>query len=77
VDLAKLKGKGEFFITHIQEDEINNTKNNLRRNSLHEIFTCLYGIKLPTESAVWDISRWGECKWGDENYGLYEQIKKN
>ncbi len=31
------------------------------------------GHKLGTETAVWDVSRWGEAKWG--TYGLYESIK--
>lgn len=30
---------------------------------------------LPTESAVWDVSRWDQAKWGDED-NLYTTIKR-
>ena len=63
-DLASLAGK-RLVATHVQCDEINNTKDETRRKNLLSIF----GITLqePTESLVWDVSRWGEAKWGADD----------
>lgn len=76
--------------THIQRDEIQNTKDQTRREKLLTIFEELIGNQVPTssavadisvadgagassggvvptESAVWGISRWGEAKWSRDD----------
>ena len=55
-----------FFATHIQIDELANTKNEERRKRLLDVFKDVTAIKLPTESAVWGISKWDEAKFSDE-----------
>jgi len=76
-----------FAATHIQSDELRNTKDEIRRAKLLGIFSRLIehpeptntfvagvsvaggarvgsGGMVPTESAIWGVSRWGEAKWG-------------
>ena len=54
-----------YVATHIQIDEINNTSNAGRRAQLFLMFAKVSPKIIPTESFVFDISRWGECKWSD------------
>lgn len=64
VDLASLSGK-RLVATHVQRDEINNTKDEARKRALLAIFDL--ALQEPTESLVWGASRWGEAKWGDDD----------
>lgn len=66
--------KNSIYITHIQHDELEATNNALRRKQLLEIFHLIKKEKIPTESAIFDISRFDECKFSDGI--LCEQIKK-
>lgn len=73
ISLSDLPPNAEFVATHIQIDELKATKNQQRRTSLLAVFTSIAPEVVPTESGVWDVSRWGEFKWGD---GVsYGQIK--
>ena len=56
----------QIFTTHVQRDEIINTKNKTRRNELLSIFQKVEN-PIPTESALWGRSRWGESKWASDN----------
>lgn len=58
--------RGDFFATHVQMDEILATTNECRRNQLLEIFKNILQRNWPTESSVWDVSKWDQCKWGNE-----------
>ncbi len=84
VDIDELRSRHDLFATHIQEDEIEATKKpEGRRELLIQIFkkamgrsSTLSSGKIPTESTVWDVSKWDEAKWvGDEN--LYDVIKES
>ena len=89
VDMAALKGK-QLVATHVQRDELAQTKDEGRRTALLDVFSeltpdqaftssAVAGISvaggaaaagsgvLPTESAVWDLSRWGQAKWTQED----------
>ena len=59
--------KGEFFTTHIPEDELNNTRVEDRRKKLNAKFKEIHQKELPTESAVWDTSKWNKAKWTDSD----------
>jgi len=61
----------QVFTTHVQRDEINKTKNEMRRKELRSVFRELEN-SVPTESALWDKSNWGESKWSADN--LVEKI---
>ncbi len=74
VDLQKFKKKDKrFFATHVQRDEIINTPNATRRNELLSIFQKIVD-SVPTESALWGRSNWGESKWAADD--LVEKILK-
>ena len=59
LDLSNLKGL--YCITHIQKDELETTANEDRRRSLLEVFSLIRQDKMPTESAVWGVSKFDEC----------------
>lgn len=86
VEITALASKN-LVATHVQRDELANTKDEARRNALLKIFneltpeqavtsSAVAGISVaggaaasgngvvPTESAVWGISRWEQAKWG-------------
>jgi predicted nucleic acid-binding protein len=66
--------KSSIYITHVQHDELKATNNVLRRKQLLEIFHLIEKKKIPTESAIFDVSHFDEAKFSDGI--LYEQIKK-
>jgi len=97
IDIASLEGR-RLIATHIQRDEISNTKNETRREALLSVFefiteslapttSAVAGISVadgccassdgivPTESAVWDVSRWGQAKWG-ANDDIFEGMRR-
>ena len=80
--LAESSGKGlRLFATHVQLDELKNTRDPDRRDKLIEIFELLVAEggdaeqsgRISTESAVWNVSRWGQAKWGSSD-SLYQPI---
>lgn len=96
LDIGQFKGLA--YITHIQHDELQNTKDPTRKHALLKIFdevvtdessidtesfvldvsrlnmAKLGGRRLPTESAIWDVSRYGQAKWTPED-SIYQAIK--
>ncbi len=74
IDISELtKLRGEFFVTHIQLDELNATPDLQRRIELVKVFHEIYSTAVPTESSVWGVSRWGQAKW-TTNDSLYAPI---
>lgn len=55
IDIAKLKGK-RLLATHVQRDEISNTKDQARREALLAVFELLITEHATTSSAVAGIS---------------------
>ncbi len=72
IPIESLPGNFSYFVTHIQRDEIKNTSDPKRKQQLMKVFEDIKQNKIPTSSAVWDVSRWGESKWSDGK--LYEKI---
>ena len=62
-----------FYVTHIQKNEIQTTKQDERRGELLNVFHEVQKSVIATESAVWDLSEWDNAKLGTEE-GLYQQI---
>ena len=55
------------YATHIQRDELDNTKSDERRTALDKVFVGLSSeLEVPTETAVFGVSRWGSSKWSSE-----------
>jgi len=70
----ELFNRFKLYVTHIQSDELTNTRNIQRREKLTEIFQKIPQEKMPTESGAWDISSWDDFKWSDPNDHLREEI---
>ncbi|MBU4176389.1 MAG: type II toxin-antitoxin system VapC family toxin [Desulfurivibrionaceae bacterium] len=70
-----LPSDGPYFSTHVQIDEINNTKDSERRARLFLMFAEVRPQVVPTESFVWDVSRWDQGKWSDGV--LFEKLKQD
>jgi predicted nucleic acid-binding protein len=68
-----LPSNTEFVATHIQIDELNRTIDVERRAKLFLRFATLVDSVIPTESAVFNVSRWDHCKLGDG--ALYKRLK--
>jgi hypothetical protein len=64
INLGALKSNVELFATHIELAELQKTRNPMRRAALLEVFRAAGPKQIPTESAVWDVSRWDATKLG-------------
>ena len=73
IDIGTLPTDKPYIVTHIQINEIENTKNPEKREALLKIFHSVGKTQVPTESAYWDISEWGAAKWNAED-GVIEKI---
>ncbi len=62
IELEKIKPKGQFFVTHVQRDELKNCKNEKKREQLLQLFLELQDEVPPTESFVLGVSGLGEAK---------------
>lgn len=69
------QGTDRFFATHIQLDELGNTRDVARRNSLLRVFEDIQQKPIPTESAVYGASKYGAAKYGGSNMRLQIQTK--
>lgn len=61
-----LRGRVEAYATHVQSDEINNTRDPARRAALAQVFVDVVTEFLPTASFVLDESRLDEARLGGE-----------
>ncbi len=66
ISLHTLTGRVEVYATHVQRDEINNTRNPARRAALAQVFVDAVTGSLPTDSFVLDVSRLDEARLGGE-----------
>ena len=62
-----------LYLTHIQSDEIQACKDESKRKILTLFMLKISPIIIPTESAVFGTSRYGEAKFGSGD--IYENIK--
>ena len=77
IDIASLHEENEYYVTHIQHDEIeaiSNPKKEERKKKLLEIFEELNKENIPTESFVLDTSRLNNAKLGEGN--LLEKLRQ-
>lgn len=71
----------EVYATYIQQDELDRTPGRDEKAKRAKLFVRLVPEnagsdrpgKVPTESAMWGISKWGSAKWGSGD-GLRERI---
>jgi predicted nucleic acid-binding protein len=64
---SELPAGSEFYITHVQYDELNNVpdKDKERRAQLSLVTAKLRPKLIPTESTAWDVTRWDQAKLGE------------
>ena len=65
--------KVSLVTTHVQADELRNTKDTVIKDALLAIFEEIGPEATPTRSAVFDVSSWDEAGWGDED-GVFEKM---
>ena len=66
LSIDKLSNHVVVYATHIQRDELSNTKEPGRREALRRVFVDVVGHSIPTDSAVSGISRAGGCRIGGD-----------
>jgi hypothetical protein len=62
VPISEFAGR-RLFATHVQLDELDQTPCEQLRAELRASFEEIAAVSLPTESAVFDVSRWDQAKW--------------
>ena len=72
--LKKNKYRYEFYITHIQVEELSNCSDKEKRAKLSLFKTEISPKIVPTESMVLGVSRFGECKFG--NADILENLRR-
>ncbi len=73
VDVRTLPARGQLFVTHVQLNELQATKDPDKRARLLAVFAEAPSQRVPTESAMWDVSEWGEANWGRDD-SLFENM---
>jgi predicted nucleic acid-binding protein len=73
IDVGRFPSSEPYFVTHIQRNEIENTRNPERREALLNTFHGVGHTQVPTESAYFGVSEWGAAKWSAED-GVIEAI---
>jgi hypothetical protein len=66
VPISAFAGR-RLFATHVQLDELDKTPCERLRAELRASFEEVAAESLPTESAVFDVSKWDKAKWPDNN----------
>ena len=66
ISIQSLTGRVVAHATHIQRDEINNTKDLERRAALAQVFGDVVATSTPTDSFVLGVSRLDEARLGGE-----------
>lgn len=60
--------------THIQDDQLMATSLEERRNRLQETLAATGGQRHSTSGVVWNLSRWGEAEWSDEEASKFYEL---
>lgn len=63
-----------LFATHLQCDELDKTANEARRAKLREAFRKIEPDELITSGAMWDVSRWDQATWSQDD-DLLERMR--
>jgi predicted nucleic acid-binding protein len=66
ISLKSLIDSVTVYVTHIQRDEINNTKNPKRRAVLVKVFSDVVAVSKPTDNFVLGVSRLDQARLGGE-----------
>ena len=73
ISFAELPTDGPLLATYLQMQEIGNTKREERRILLISKFQEINPQTVPVETSLWNVTPWGEGKYGG-NSVLYEEL---
>jgi hypothetical protein len=73
LDVETFPRDAQYFITHIQRDELDKTRNSERRDHLKFVLRSVNPTSMPTVSTMWGVSSFGECGFGS-NDGLCQKM---
>jgi predicted nucleic acid-binding protein len=74
IDPNLLSRRGALYVTHIQLNELQNTKKPPERlDQLLRVFDSVEQESIPTSAAVWDVSEWGGAEYGSAG-GNYDKM---
>lgn len=63
----------QYFITHVQSDELDKTPDPSRRAHLRFVMLSVGATPIPTTSAMWGLSEFGGAEFGSDD-GLFENM---
>jgi predicted nucleic acid-binding protein len=72
ISLEELRGLS-LFATHVQADELRNTKNSERAERLLVALKEIAPNRILTRSAVYDVNRYDEARYSDDD-GVFEKM---
>ena len=68
------QGHIQLVSTHVQRDQLKATPDEGKRRELLMLFDAVSATIMPTAAAVWDVSKWDEAEWpDDERIKFFEQ----
>jgi len=74
VDPEALSSRGPLYVTHVQLNELQNTKKPAGRvDQLLSVFGSVEQESIPTSAAVWDVSEYGAAEYGSAG-GAYDEM---
>jgi predicted nucleic acid-binding protein len=73
IEPSRVPAERQLFVTHVQINEIQNTRNSIRLQKLLAMFTAIESIQVPTASAVYGVSEFGECEFSSDD-GMFESL---
>lgn len=73
ISFAELPADGPLLATYLQMQEIGNTKREERRILLMSKFQEINPQTVPVETSLWNVTPWGEGKYGS-NSVLYGEL---
>lgn len=71
IPVEVLRGR-RLFVTHVQIGELQAIPDDARRTAILAVFHDLGADTVPTSSAIWGDSYWGQAEWSDGS--AYESI---
>ena len=73
ISLAELPNDSQLLATYLQMQEIGNTTRKERRELLLSKFQEINPKTVPVETSLWDVTPWGEGKYGGHS-DLYKEL---
>jgi len=76
IALQRVPSDQLIYVTHVQLNEIQRTPDAVKLQSLLAVFTAIDSAQIPTSSAIWNISEYGNAEYGTPD-GLFQSLLAN